>query len=295
MSPSLRSKLLSLIILVALSCCLASTFIFSVMSLDAFSPMAAGAARMTIGGAFLTVLTFGFGHGLVRTRREWKYSATYGLGCLMAPFLITPWVAQYLSTSIIALYYAVIPLEVLLLSWMFLKTPISIRKWLGFCIGTSGVLVLALADGDAAFVPTGPELAWPFLPHLGAIIAALFLASGGVLVQAMPRMQPLAMTSSALLCGCIIAIPVLIIMWPSEWPSSIALYGAFGTGVLGTGLGLLLRTVLIKRESAVFTATNGYIVPLFVGALGVMFLGETVVASSFVAYLFIVLGLIIAR
>lgn len=293
-SPA-KSTPVSVIILLTLSGCLASTFIFSVMALDGFAPMAVGAARMVIGGIFLAILTFVLGHGLVRSRREWGFVAVYGLGCLLTPFLITPWVAQYLSTTTIALYYAVIPLEVLVLSRLFLKTEISLRKWMGFCVGTMGVVVLAVSGGDAGMVPMGPPLEWPFLPHLGAIIAALFLASGAVLIQAMPRMSPMAMTSSALLCGSAVALPLLVFSAPSTMPSQMAIMGALGTGVIATGLGLLLRTILIKRENAVFTATNGYIVPLFVGAMGVAFLGETIVASDVLAYLIIVSGLIIAR
>lgn len=292
---STSSKLVSLGILLALSGCLASTFIFSVMALDGLAPLAVGAARMVIGGTFLTILTFILGHGLVRSRREWGYVAVYGLGCLMVPFLITPWVAQYISTTTIALYYAVIPLEVLVLSRLFLKTEISRRKWIGFCVGTLGVVVLAVSGDGPRMVPMGPSLDWTFLPHLGAIIAALFLASGAVLIQAMPRMSPMAMTSSALLCGSAVTLPILVLTAPSTMPSHMAIMGALGTGVIATGLGLLLRTILIKRENAVFTATNGYIVPLFVGAMGVTFLGETIIASDILAYLVIVSGLIIAR
>ena len=182
-----------------------------------------------------------------------------------------------------------------MLSRLFLKTEISLRKWMGFCVGTMGVVVLAVSGGNTGMVPMGPPLEWPFLPHLGAIIAALFLASGAVLIQAMPRMSPMAMTSSALLCGSAVALPLLVFSAPSIMPSQMAIMGALGTGVIATGLGLLLRTILIKRENAVFTATNGYIVPLFVGAMGVAFLGETIVASDVLAYLIIVSGLIIAR
>ena len=51
---------------------------------------------------------------------------------MAVPFIILPWTLTYVSNTTAAIYFAVIPVEVLLLSRIFLGTPVSRRKWIGF-------------------------------------------------------------------------------------------------------------------------------------------------------------------
>jgi drug/metabolite transporter (DMT)-like permease len=66
-------------------------------------------------------------------------------------------------------------------------------------------------------------------------------------------------------------------------------------GVLVTGCGMLLRGHLIQREGAIYTSTNGYIVPLVTGLFGVMILGESVGFVSVTAYVLVLGGLFLSR
>ena len=62
----------------------------------------------------------------------------YGVGSMAIPFIILPWTLTYVSNTTAAIYFAVIPIEVLLLSRIVLGTPVTKRKWIGFMTASAG-------------------------------------------------------------------------------------------------------------------------------------------------------------
>ena len=194
----------------------------------------------------------------------------------------------------------------LVLSRIVIGTPISRQKWAGFAIASAGLLLLAHigARGDAGASEAVVEQLGVtnrlaenqlWIPHLLCNLCALCLAGGGVLFQIMPRVSPLAMTASALLLGNIVAVPVLMASLPLPMPSPAGWVWIVGSGFLVTGCGTLLRGALIRREGAVYTSTNGYIVPLITGAMAFLFLKEPLAPVAMLAYLLVVGGLLVSR
>ena len=300
MGVAAPSKAVSVVLLVCLTLCFGSTYIFSIMAMQGMGPVAAGASRIIVGSLFLFVVVVLSGHGLVKTRVQWRAVSIYGLAFLAFPYLSIPWLLQYLSTATVAIYYAAIPLFVLLLSWLFLGTFISYRKWCGFMIGAAGLVVLAGVGSDAGVAANGSvesslELGFSILPHIVCILGAFSLAAGGVYVQSMPPMSPLSMTSSAFLVANLVAVPVFFMDLPTAMPTVFAVAGVVGGGCIAAGLGTLIRGILIRREGAIFTSINGYMVPLYASLLGTVFLSETISGGNMLAYALVVTGLLIAR
>ena len=263
--------------------------------MQGLGPIAAGASRIIVGSLFLLVVLGLAGGGLPKTFTQWRSVSIYGLVFLAPPFLVMPWLLQYLSSATAAIYYAAIPLFVLFISRLFLNISISVRKWVGFAIGAVGLVILASVGGDAA--PTGYTRAAeiPIMPHIICLLSALCLAAGGVYVQAMPPIRPLTMTASAFLAANICAIPAFLIDMPSSIPPLMGVVGILGAECIATGLGTLIRGILIRREGAIFTSINGYIVPINASILGVIFLNEVIIMRNILAYLLVVTGLVIAR
>lgn len=263
--------------------------------MQGLGPLAAGASRIIVGSVFLLgVLAFA-GGGLPKTAPQWRAVSVYGLVFMALPMLSMPWFLQYLSTATAAIYYAAIPLFVLLISRLFLKTHISKRRWTGFVIGAVGLMVLA-SVGNAPEPMDHTRIAdIPLLPHVICLLSALGLAAGGVYVQAMPPIQPLSMTASAFLVANLLAIPILLTDMPTAVPPLTGIVGIIGAGCISTGIGALLRGILIRREGAIFTSINGYIIPIYASFLGVIFLSETIAVTNVLAYFLVVTGLLIAR
>ncbi len=292
--------------LLTMSCIFSLSFLFATLASMEVGPAASGSTRIVFAAIFLVIAAQITGVGLVRGRQLWAYAAIYGIICLGLPFTLLPWTLTYVSNTTAAIYYAAIPLEVLVLSRIVIGTPISRQKWAGFAIASAGLLLLAHigAQGDAGASQAVVEQLGVtdrlaenqlWIPHLLCNLCALCLAGGGVLFQIMPRVSPLAMTASALLLGNIVAVPVLMASLPLPMPSPAGWAWIVGSGFLVTGCGTLLRGALIRREGAVYTSTNGYIVPLITGAMAFLFLKEPLAPVAMFAYLLVVGGLLVSR
>ncbi len=294
---------ISLAMLMTLSCLYALGFLSASMATLEVGPFFAGASRVIFASIFILCVALATGVGLVRGRRLWVMAGIYGVGSMAIPFIILPWTLTYVSNTTAAIYFAVIPIEVLLLSRIFLRTPVTRRKWIGFMTASAGVIILALAGsaGDSSTM-AAPRLlndaeSWlpAWLPHVACIAAAVCIAGGAVLFQAMPPASPVAITASAFLVANILALPVAVVALPASMPSLGGIAWILAGGVISTGIGMIIRGKLIRRESAVYTATNGYIVPVVTSLLGIAVLGESVGLVPVMAYLLVLGGLLMSR
>ena len=298
-----RQGVLSLVMLLVLSCLYSLGFLSASMATLEVDPYFAGAVRVIFASLFLLAVAWFSGAGLVRSKKLWMMASIYGAISMSPAFIVLPWTLTYVSNMAAAIYYAVIPLEVLLLSRIFLGTPITPRKWIGFPLATAGIIILALAgmagDESTRAAPriqdnfTGEVPVW--IPHLACIMTAVFIASGAVLFQMMPRVSAISITASAFLVGNVLAVPVALASMPAVMPSPAGIAWLLSGGVLVTGCGMLVRGHLIQRESAVYTSTNGYIVPLITGLFGLVILGETIGPVSVLAYMMALGGLLLSR
>ena len=303
MNSPLHPSTISLAMLMTLSCLYALGFLSASMATLEVGPFFAGASRVIFASIFILCVALATGVGLVRGRRLWVMAGIYGIGSMAIPFIILPWTLTYVSNTTAAIYFAVIPIEVLLLSRIFLRTPVTRRKWIGFMTASAGIIILALAGsaGDSSTM-AAPRLlndaeSWlpAWLPHVVCIAAAVCIAGGAVLFQAMPPASPVAITASAFLVANILALPVAVAALPASMPSLGGIAWILAGGVISTGIGMIIRGKLIRRESAVYTATNGYIVPVVTSLLGIAVLGESVGLVPVMAYLLVLGGLLLSR
>ena len=237
---------------------------FSVIAMNGFSPMAVGSLRVVFASVFLLVALKVFNQSLVKSLSHWKFVTS-------------------------------IPLWVLVLSRIFLKIPITPLKWVGFAIGSIGLIFLAGNGTDSINSDANFSGTLSLLPYLVLLFAALGIAAGGVQLQTAPNISPLSLVASAFLAGNIIAVPVFLISLPEQWPPMTSVLSVLWLGIIATGLATFIRGILIKREGILFTSTNSYIVPIFASILGASFLGETLTISHGLAYLMVVSGLLISR
>ena len=196
--------------LMTLSCLYALGFLSASMATLEVGPFFAGASRVIFASIFILCVALATGVGLVSGRRLWVMAGIYGVGSMAIPFIILPWTLTYVSNTTAAIYFAVIPIEVLLLSRIVLGTPVTKRKWIGFMTASAGIIILAIAgsSGDSSTM-AAPRLlndaeSWlpAWLPHVVCIAAAVCIAVGAVLFQAMPPASA-APTERAPLKNCV--------------------------------------------------------------------------------------------
>ena len=296
-----QPPLLSLIMLIVLATMYSLGFLSASLATLDVGPVSAGGFRVILASLFLLIVVRLTGIGLVRGKVMWGYAAIYGTVCMAVPFTVLPWTLTYLSNATAAIYYAVIPIEVLVLSWMFLGSPVSARKWAGFAIASGGLIFLVLSGAKgAADTMAAPELRpdsdmplW--VPHVVCIMTAICIAVGGMLFQKMPKASPVAITASALLIGNLVAVPAVLCSPPPAVPSPEGIFWMLVSGIVATGCGMILRGMLIRRESAIYTSTNGYVVPIITAIIGFIALGESVGPVAILSYLLVLGGLLLSR
>ena len=154
---------------------------FIIWSLSEFSAMSSGSGRIIIAGIASVFFCYLTGNRVPNERIIWIYCMFFGLITLAIPFLLVPYTLTFISTSELAIFLSSIPLFVLVLARIFLKEKITFKKWLGFFIGIIGLIILS--EPQNFNIVNADELSASIL----CIVISICLASGGILLQNMPK------------------------------------------------------------------------------------------------------------
>ena len=285
-----RPTIINSLILLIIALCFGSTFLFIFLSLADFNPLATGSGRIIVAGICSIVFLYASGNKLPNTFELWFYAAIYGIFCLTIPFILIPFALRNLTTGEVAIYLSSIPLFILVLAKFILKEKIAAIRWLGFFIGGLGLIFLVISSQNSAI-----DFSSNLLSALLCILASILLATGGILIQKMPKYSPISLTGASLTVASILAIPIFLINVPEDIPQPIPLIGLLGVGIFSTFLGNTLRFILIRRTNAVFTSINGFIAPIIASILGIVLLTEQITFGIILSYLIIISGVFISQ
>ena len=271
--------------LVILAVIWGASFMSVTLALESVGPYVVVATRLTLGAVFLVVLSFALGRGLppVRARgagRLWLFLLGMAVFSNVIPFLLLSWGQQIVASGFAGVCMAVVPLFVLPLAHLFVPgEQMSLRRLIGFSIGTIGVVVLI---GPEAFVSTGQDL--EVLAKFACVAAAGCYAIGAIFTRLCPDTDRMAMAAAVLMLASIIILPVaLIIEGLPEDVSLVSFLALIYLGVLPTGIAQLLLTIVIREAGPVFLSLVNYQVPLWSVFLGMVFLAEPLPPSLFLA------------
>ena len=262
---------------------------FIIWSLSEFSAMSSGSGRIIIAGIVSVFFCYMTGNKFPNERIIWIYCMFFGLITLAIPFLLVPYSLTFISTSELAIFLSSIPLFVLVLARIFLKEKITFKKWLGFFIGIIGLIILS--EPQNFNIENSNEL----LASILCIVISICLASGGILLQNMPKNNPISFSTGSFLIASLAAIPIFILSSPYSIPSTKPIIGIIFVGIVSTFFGGFCRVLLIRRAGAVFTSINGYLVPLVTCSLGVIFLNEDLSLTTILSFLIVITGVLIAQ
>ena len=275
-------------LLLLMSAAMGSTFVFNKLALTGLDAASTGAWRLIVCAVALVILSFALGQGLPRELKHWGWSAVIGLSGFVLPFYSLAWAQQFVPSGTAAIYFASIPLVMLMFSLMILRVNVTLRKWLGISIGCIGLVLLA-GPGSLDSI-TGSSAV---LPQAAMIVCCLSLASAGILIRLAPRVHPLSMTGAAALIAGLISSPVVYFNLPVTMPGATAIIGVLGVGLIATALAQFLRFFLIRRKGPVFIVPNGFYTPAFGVLYGWIFLGEQIAIAALIALEIMVLGVVI--
>ena len=275
----------------ALSIIWGGSFALIEVALAAGEPAALAFARAALALIVLAGFAVLTGQEFPKSRSHWLWSGAIGITSLALPFTLIFWAQQTLPSSVIAAIIATIPLFVLLNTRIFLKEPIQPSQWVGFTIGVAGLIAVTGVDAVAGIFEAPP------LPQLAALGAAISYGITGVIVRKGPAIAPVPATAASFMVACVLLAPFgaesLAAALPSAPPS--ALIALVVLGVLQTGLAQLLRFWAVRRAGPVFMSTTSYLIPVWAGLFGVVFLSEYPTSEALIGFALILAGLFTAQ
>ena len=174
-----------------------ASFMFVSISLTGVGPLRVVAVRLTLGAAFLLILTYSTGHGLPSLRGQnagkiWLFALVMGVFSNAFPFAFLTWAQQSVASGFAGVCMAVVPLFVLPLAHIFVPgETFTLRRMFGFAIGTIGVGILI---GPEAFASTGNDL--ETIARLACVAAAGCYAIGSIFTRLCPEVDRLALAAA---------------------------------------------------------------------------------------------------
>jgi drug/metabolite transporter (DMT)-like permease len=266
-----------------------STFMFIEIALRGITPFWLAAGRISFAAA-LTCMIWGLrGARLFHanpTKRDWVRLMIVGALSSAVPFMLISWGQQFTTAGFTGVSMASAALLILPLAHFTVPgermTP---RRVAGFVVGFFGVVVLV---GPSALTSSGIE--GETLGRLACISAAGCYAVSSINIRQLPDIDPLGLSAMTLVFGTIVVISMaLIVEGAPPQPDTDTLAVLALLGLVPTAGANFIRTVVARTAGPVFLSIVNYIVPVVSVITGILFLGEPVFATLFIA-----LGLILA-
>ncbi len=264
-----------------------STYLFIRFAIETVPPFLVGGIRFILAGAVMYAwLRI---RGAPRpTRAEWRSAFIIG------PLMMTGgnggivWSEQFVASGVVALVVALVPLWMLLLSWLRGGSRPSLREWFGVGTGLVGVAMLVSTNGTpvqggitplAALVMICSTLSW----SVGSLIARdAPLPASPLLAAAMEMLAGGAgMLLIALTRGEFAQLAVSAVSWRSGL--SIAYLACFGSIIAFSAYKWLL-----SRTTPAAVGTYAFVNPVVAVMLGWAFASEALTVHTMVAMIVIV-------
>lgn len=291
---SYRTTPLDWALLIALVVIWGSSFVMTKVAVATLSADWVSALRLAIGAVMLLAIAAATRQLPAWNWPTWRKYLVLGIIGNALPFFLISWGTNLIPSGVAGLLMGTIPLFILVLAHFALPgEQLNRYRIAGFALGFSG-LMLILDPRQLGKMSLSGDALW----GEGAVLAScLCYAVHAVAAKRMGFDKPFAQSSGVLLAGAAVAVPWAMLHHPQELASAppLALWAAFGLGLLPTGLATVLSYKLIERTSPTFTAQSNYLVPVFALGLGTLALHEPLPLTILAALALILAGIFVSR
>lgn len=276
----------------------ASLFTFSKAALTFSEPFFLIGSRMLFAGCILLAHQYFFKKQNIKLKSSHILPLfILGLVSIYITNIAEIWGLQFMSSSKACLIYSLSPFVAALFAYFMLKERLSLKKWVGLCIGFIGILpILSIGyslQAQELFVISRGEVA--------LIIAVFSSVYGWILLKKITQefnYSPILANGIAMFIGGTFALlhsylsgeqwsPVPII--EHQYASFIEC--ALWMTIISNIICYNLYGYLLKRFSATFMSLAGLVTPLFASFFGWYFLNEAITWHYFASMLIFSVGL----
>jgi len=256
-----------------------ASFLFIRIGVAVLGPLVLVFLRVSIASLALLIYV-AVRHKRLDVARKWKQYLLLGLLNAALPFSLISTAELHLSASLAAILNATTPLFTALVTWVWLKDTLTVKKIFGLILGLLGVAVLVGWDphhsGDRLFISASYSL-----------LGALSYAFAGVYSSRVFRGErPMDMAIGQQLGASAMMLPLAGAAIPHAPLSTVVFLAVLGLAVFCTAFAYLLYFALMRSVGPVKTLSVTFLIPVFGSVWGALILHENISAN-------VVLGLTI--
>jgi drug/metabolite transporter (DMT)-like permease len=246
----------------------------------------------------LATLAFAIGLAVFRPpppegRRMWVDIALIGVLNTAVPLTLFTLSLQYMSSGVVALFVALVPLSTGLMAHLSLpQERLSRRRLGGLLLAFAGVGVLLLTGTTG--LPTRMDPRGPALGLSGVLLSSFATVYARRHLQ---RAPVVTLTAIQTFVAAVILIPAGLLTSPIDLRaiSPTGWTAVAFTGLIGSGLAFLLFFQLIREFGATTASESTYLAPPIAGALGVLLLDEVVSPALLSGAMLILVGVYLSE
>ncbi len=271
-----------------------ASFALTKISVATISPMWVMALRLGIGAVLLYAMMRLEGLSLPLDANSLVWFTTLGIIGSVMPFFLIGWGSIPLSSGLVGIMMALVPLVTITLShFMLPDEPMNLSKFFGFVIGFVGLVILV----GPQFL-TGLSFAGPvFLAQMAIILATSSYALHTVIARKSPPMKAIQKSAGSVIAAAVIGFVLAILLDPAG--IGIASMNSFAAtlalGIFPTALASLILFHLIDRTGTGFVPLSNYLIAPFAYFFGILVLDEQLEMRAILGLLVILFGIYIAE
>ncbi|MEL6751727.1 MAG: DMT family transporter [Pseudomonadota bacterium] len=277
------------VLLVALACIFGSNFMMTKITVTVMEPAFVVTMRLLVATIALALV-------MLIARAPWPRgriwiaiiaSAIFGH---LLPFSLLAHGQQVVDAGIAAILMATMPLFTLGLAQLFTADEKPNRySTIGFAVALVGIIILFGPERLASLDPTS-------VAQYIIALAAISYGINSIITKSLFGQRWEGVATAFMGTAFLMSLPLLAVSGAS-WPDAPANAWAalVYTGVGPTATGAVLVVLLIRRAGASFASQINFVVPVVGTALAIIFLGESLPNSAWLALIIILVGVAIAR
>jgi len=275
-----------LALLVLLATLWGGSYTFIKVGVETIPPLTLIAARTGIASVVLLTILRARGMALPTDATVWLQLLVQACLNSVVPFTLIAWAEQSVDAGLATILNSCSPIFTFLLALGLARQASATRRQLFGVV--CGMIGISLIVGVQALDGIGQQLT----AELAIVAATICYAGAAMFSRHFQGLDPILPATGSLVCGTLVLVPASLVVdrpWTLQ-PSSSSVAALICLAVFSTALAFTLYFRLIRTLGPVGTTAQAYVrVPIGVG-IGVVFLGETVAATSWIGLMCVIAG-----
>lgn len=251
-----------------------ASFLFMRISAPVIGPALTIELRVLLAGVALLLYAWLF-RKTASLKPHWKEFLIVGALNAAIPFTFIATATLHISASMASILNSTTPLFTALASFVFLKEPLTVKKWTAILMGIFGVSILV------GWSPMPFSLETAFSALLSTLAALSYGCAGVYVKKAFTGVSSLSLAIGQQLGAAVVLLPLAVIHIPTKPIPSTVVYSVLGLAIFCTAIAYLFYFYLLANVGPTKTLSVTFLVPGFGVIWGMLFLHEKITFGMF--------------